>query len=380
MTIRHLEVSGVRNLRRVRLEHCGRINIISGPNGGGKTSLLEAIFLLGMGRSFRSNRLGPLISHEMEKATVYGETLGADGQQHSIGLSRSRGGEQQIHIDRLAAKSLADLARILPLQVLNADSFSLVDGGPKTRRQFMDWGVFHVKPSFMDLWRRAQRALQQRNSLLRAGRPRVRMPTRSPGPDDLGFDAWERELAQSAELIDLLRREYMEAFLPHFRQMLACFPGLPSLSLDYKRGWREEESLLESLVASRSRDAEQGFTQLGPQRATLEIKTEGRPAAEVLSRGQQKLLVASLKLAQGAFLAEATDRRGVFLLDDLPAELDQAHRLTLCQLLDGMGSQVFITSVDADVLDGGLSMGIWSQKDEIRRFHVEQGEYRCLMK
>lgn len=378
MTIQRLEVSGLRNLRRVRLEDCGRINMISGANGSGKTSLLEAIYLLGMGRSFRSSKISPLIHHEMERAVVFADVLGGDGHKHTLGLSRSRDGTQQTRIDRRPVTSLVELARELPLQTLDSDSFSLIDGGPKVRRQFMDWGVFHVKPTFMEGWRRAQRALKQRNSLLRHGRGRMPDPQKGEQREILSLEAWERELAQSAEQIDVLRREYMDILMPHLLKMLACFTHVPDFSLEYKRGWRAETSLEELLRASRPRDAEQGFTQMGPHRANLEMRVGGLPAAEVLSRGQQKLVVASLKLAQGACLAEVRGLQGVYLVDDLPAELDGEHRRTLCRLLDDLGAQVFITSVDADVVSGAFMGSDWTQRGDLKRFHVEQGEYRCL--
>jgi DNA replication and repair protein RecF len=383
MAIQRLEVRGLRNLRHVRLESFGRVNIISGPNGSGKTSLLEAIYLLGMGRSFRSAKTAALISHDMERLVVHGDILGAGGQYHKLGLLKGRDGEQQARIDRKPVSSLVEMARELPLQVLNSDSFSLVDGGPKVRRQFLDWGVFHVKPSFLDLWRRAQRALRQRNSLLRLGGQRVRILDSLGGAATLSasnesLDAWEKELALDAERLDLLRQEYLSLLRPHLSQMLAAFPDLPGISLDYRRGWRADQGLLELLQAGRPKDREVGYTQAGPHRATLEIKADGLPAAEVLSRGQQKLLVASLRLAQGACLTEATGRQGVYLVDDLPAELDSEHRRTLGALLAGLGAQVFITSVDADAVRGPLSMEPWFKDDDIKRFHVEQGEYRCL--
>ena len=369
-------------MRRVSLDGLQRINIIFGQNGSGKTSLLEAIHLLGLGRSFRSSRIAPLIHHDMDQALVFGEIEGAGGLGQSLGLTKTRSGDQQLRLDKRPVAGRAELARVLPLQLLDAESFSLVDGGPKPRRQFMDWGVFHVKHPFMEHWSRAQRALKQRNSLLRgaargAGDGRMRGEAR---PDLVtgGLAAWDAELIQSALVVDELRRAYLDLLLPHLHRVLGRFPELPPIQLHYRRGWRHDCALEDALKASLPRDRELGFSQVGPHRATLDISIDGRPAVEVLSRGQQKLAVAALRLAQGACMAEQTGTRGVYLVDDLPAELDSRHRQTLCRLLDELGSQVFITSVDADVMEGAALRGVWSNQDEVRRFHVEQGVYRCL--
>ncbi len=385
MAIQRISVRGLRNLRSVELDNLGQVNVISGPNGSGKTSLLEAIYLLGMGRSFRGVKTSPLVSNDLDSLVVYGDVLGAGGQHHTLGIQKGRDGRQQAKIDRRPVAGLVEMARELPLQLLDSDAFSLIDGGPKTRRQFMDWGVFHVKPPFLEVWRRTQRALKQRNSLLRArrggtsdalDRGRILGLPASLGGGD--FDAWEKELISGADQLDLMRGQYLEMLKPHLLQKLQAFSDLPELSLEYRRGWRADSSLIDLLAAGRQRDRELGYTQVGPHRATLELKVDGYFAADVLSRGQKKLVVASLKLAQGACLAEATGRSGVYLVDDLPAELDFEHRKTFSRLLAGLGSQVFITSVDADMVKGSILMDFWPQQDEIRWFHVEQGEYRCL--
>ena len=146
-----------------------RINILHGDNGSGKTSLLEAIHLLGMARSFRSTRLNPVISHEQGSCTVFGQVELGEEQSSALGISRDRSGEIRIRINGQSVRSAAELAETLPLQLINPDSFRLLEGAPKLRRQFLDWGVFHVEPRFLQAWQRLQQALRQRNSWLRHG-------------------------------------------------------------------------------------------------------------------------------------------------------------------------------------------------------------------
>lgn len=363
MSLQRLEISGLRNLRKARLSDCGRINILSGPNGSGKTSFIEAIYLLGLGRSFRSSRFGTVISDDRDACAVYGD-LGGDGAggHKSLGVMRSRQGKQDLRINRAPIENIAEMALALPLQLINSDSFTLVSGGPAARRQFMDWGVFHVKPVFLARWRAAQRCLRQRNHLLREQRQHGRIY----GPE---LAAWDQELALCAADIDTLRAGYIEELQPLFSQALRRLIDLPDVSLGYHRGWDTGLGLQEALEQSFERDSRQASTTVGPHRANIDIRVGGAPAADILSRGQLKLVVSSLRLAQGAHLARHQGDRCVYLIDDLPAELDGEHRRTMCQLLDEMGCQVFITCVDADVIDSD-----WRDAGAVRRFHVKQGE------
>jgi DNA replication and repair protein RecF len=364
MSLQRLEICGLRNLRNAGLNDCGRINILSGPNGSGKTSLIEAIYLLGLGRSFRSGRLSPVISHDEETCTVFGELKQGAGAYKSLGVSRSRHGKQDLRINRATVENIAEMARALPLQLINSDSFGLVEGGPRARRQFMDWGVFHVKHAFLERWRNAQRCLKQRNRLLREQGAQRHARIYTPE-----LAAWDQELVQCAEEIDCLRANYVEEIQPLFGQILQRLIDLPDVSLDYHRGWRAGLGLREALEESLERDFSHGSTVAGPHRANIDIRLGGVPAADILSRGQLKLVVSSLRLAQGAHLARHHGSSCIYLIDDLPAELDKQHRQTLCQLLDEMGCQVFMTCVDADIIENN-----WRDSGAVRRFHVKQGK------
>src|SRR5690606_22461163 len=209
MSLVRLSVTGVRNLSAVTLAPSPRINLLYGDNGSGKTSLLEAIHLLGLARSFRSTRLSPVIQHEQQSCTVFGQ-LDALAGAHQLGVSRDRDGEMQIRIDGQNARSAAQLAEALPLQLINPDSFRLLEGAPKVRRQFLDWGVFHVEPRFLPAWQRLQTALRQRNSWLRRGTL-----------DSASQAAWDRELSLASEEIDGYRRAYIQLLKPVFERTLA---------------------------------------------------------------------------------------------------------------------------------------------------------------
>ncbi|MFI8482217.1 DNA replication/repair protein RecF [Pseudomonas sp. NPDC078700] len=357
MSLSRVNVTAVRNLHPVTLSPSPRINILHGANGSGKTSLLEAIHLLGLARSFRSTRLLPVIQYDQPTCTVFGQVQLADGRQTNLGVSRQRQGDFKIRIDGENARSAAQLAEALPLQLINPDSFRLLEGAPKVRRQFLDWGVFHVEPRFLPAWQRLQKALRQRNSWLRHGTL-----------DAASQAAWDRELFLASDEIDAYRRAYIQALKPVFEQTLSELLELEGLSLSYYRGWDKDRQLIDVLTSTLPRDQQIGHTQAGPQRADLRLRLNGHNAADILSRGQQKLVVCALRIAQGHLVDQAKRGQCIYLVDDLPSELDEHHRRALCKLLDDLNCQVFITCVDHELLREG-----WRSDTPVAMFHVEHG-------
>jgi DNA replication and repair protein RecF len=355
-----LDIHHVRNIRLANLRGLGMVNVFSGPNGSGKTSVLEAIHILGMARSFRSASVKSVIQHGEPELIVFGEVSGeAGGSRQPVGVRRAGTGEADIRISGERVRSAAELAQQLPLQVINANSFELLTGAPKARRQFLDGGVFHVEHQFLTVWQRFQRSLKQRNNLLR--RDKI---------TDSEVSVWTRELVEAGEAISGFRKAFFEALIPRFSQALSAIaPELTGLELSFRQGWDKRLPYAEALDNSYAADCDQGFTHVGPQRADIRVAADGHLAADTLSRGQQKLVICALKLAQGQLLAESGVGGNVYLVDDLPAELDEAHCRLVCQCLDQLGAQVFITCVDQRDI-----VGLWPEPvAELRMFHVEQG-------
>ncbi|MEH6467046.1 MAG: DNA replication/repair protein RecF, partial [Porticoccus sp.] len=329
MTITRLQISNVRNLVAVKLANFQQVNIFYGHNGSGKTSVLEAIHILGMARSFRGSSIKSLISHDEESCTVFGETLGAaQGLSQSLGVQRLRTGTSLIKVAGVPVRSVAQLVEHLPLQLINSTSFDLLAGPPTTRRQFLNWGVFHVEHRFFGEWQRYQRCIKQRNVLLRHGKIR--------GNE---LSVWTRDLASSGVAINHFRMSYMERLVPKFELVMEKLaPELSSgLQLRFRRGWDKSMELSSALESSLAADKERGYTMVGPHRADLKVHTEGYSAAETLSRGQQKLVVIGLKLAQGMVMAELNGSVCTYLVDDLPSELDSEHCQRVCEVLASIG-------------------------------------------
>lgn len=364
MSIRRLRIRELRNIHDAELD-LARINVLSGLNGSGKTSILESIYLLGSGRSFRSTRLDPVINHEADGCVVHGTVLDGPGATPvSLGVARNRDGSFEGRIQGRTVCNAAELARCLPVQLVNSDTFDLLEGGPRTRRQFLDWGVFHVEQGFHAVWLDVQRSLRQRNALLRHARiARDQM------------DAWDQRLIQSAGQLDAFRQRYFDAFLPEFRATLSELSPLAGVELSYQRGWDRERDLATVLLEQMERDRERGFTHAGPHRADIRVRVRGQSADEILSRGQQKLVICAMKVAQARIFSASQGRDCVFLMDDLPAELDRVHRESVCRLLGRLGCQVVVSCVDP----GDLA-SCWSgiPPEEVRVFHVEHGRASAM--
>jgi DNA replication and repair protein RecF len=356
-----LKVQGVRNISRAELSDLSRINLFYGDNGAGKTSVLEALHFLGLGRSFRSNKHLPIIGYQEDSSVVYGE-LSIESRFPStlvsVGVQRGRDGTNEIRIDGQRASSVAQLAEIFPLQLINADTFQLLLGAPGIRRQFVDWGVFHVEHTFLDLWRRMQRTLKQRNSLLRRGKI---------GATEL--TPWDQEFGRLAEAITDSRKDYFERWQ---QELIAIteklWPGGMSIEFSFYPGWDRRLNAFEMLKRQSDRDRDLGFTSMGPHRADIKIRVNGLPVSEVLSRGQLKLLSLTMRLAQGAMLSACGNKQCIYLVDDLPAELDIERRAVVCELLLESDSQIFLTSVERY----GLDLSALDSKT-LNVFHVEHG-------
>lgn len=360
-TLSRLQINHVRNLQSVRLEELQSVNVFYGANGSGKTSVLEAIHLLAMARSFRGS-VKSLITHGQSHTTVFAQLTPS---AIAIGVQRDLSGEVKIKIAGETVRTVAELAEHLPLQVINADSFDLLTGSPVARRQYLDWGVFHVEHRFFDQWQRFQRGIKQRNKLLRRGKI-----TKEE------LSVWTRDVAASGEALSDYREAYFKLLNPRFKSIMAKLaPSLEGgLNLWFRRGWDKQLSYQEALTNSEATDREQGYTHVGPQRADIRVMLDKHLAADTLSRGQQKLAVCGLKLAQGQLMSEMGHGYCSYLVDDLPSELDRQHAGLVCQLLSEMNTQVFITCVHKKDI---LSVWPEGEKDEIAMFHVEHGIVSC---
>ncbi|MBL8224404.1 MAG: DNA replication/repair protein RecF [Chromatiales bacterium] len=353
-TLASLRLTDFRAFEGARLALSASANVLAGGNAAGKTSLLEAIFLLGRGQSFRSARLDSLIRHGAGSLTAFVELRPGSTAQR-VGIEVERGSGTTCRVDGSAA-TRSELATALPVQLLDPVSQELVRGPPEERRRFLDWGVFHVEQGFLESWQRYRRALDQRNAALRAG-------------DWASVSAWDEPLATAGVGVDLLRRRAVAQLLPGVQRLSDQLLGQPA-EVDYHPGWPEGVDLRQALQDSVARDRQMAGTQVGPHRADLKLRLGGRMARPTVSRGQEKLLAAALSLAQTEQVSAKLGRRVVLLVDEPAADLDQVHLGRLLGALAGAPAQLFITTLDGTRLELPTQATV---------FHVEHGVVRCLV-
>ncbi|MDC0660965.1 DNA replication/repair protein RecF [Marinobacter sp. SS21] len=371
MALVKLHTEHFRNLAGDPIDFSPAFNLIYGENGSGKSCLLEAIGYLGLGRSFRVSRHQAVSRHGTSRFTVFGgladcPAAGGDSGdrnehlQHRVGFARDViDKDTQLRVDGESVRSLSALARLLPVSVIDPGVFDIVAGSPGKRRQFVDWLVFHVEPSFAYLWQQCQRVTSQRNQALRNGRM-----------DQSLLRVWDNQYVALAAQVTQARQATMTLFQTAFESLLAEVetPWVEGLKLDFYPGWDNKRSLAEVLVAQREQELRMGHSLYGPNRADLKLRFQGRPVAETFSRGQQKTLVILMKIAQGMVLSQL-GKQVTFLLDDINAELDGEHRAMLAEKLHELRCQVFMTSIEQP-----RPHQLWRESmPEFRVFHVEHG-------
>lgn len=378
MHVTRLDIRDLRRFSQVTLAPGPGLNLISGDNGAGKTSVLEALHLMAYGRSFRGRVRDGLIQAGAPALEVFVEWM-ETGRQHlrtgtggvadaarsyarvrKAGL-RHNGQEWTGRLDGAAVSHLGDLCAALAVVSFDPGSHALISGGGEPRRRFLDWGLFHVEPEFLPLWRRYSRALRQRNALLKS---KAR---------DSQLDVWDGELADAGEAMSRQRQHYLDALQPHYARLVTTLaPVLGAGELRYQPGWRREElPLRDALLVARERDLLAGHTSVGPHRADWSLGFSALPGREALSRGQAKLVALAVLLAQAEHHAVEQGEWPVVALDDLTSELDRNHQQRVLKHLLACGAQVFVTGTE---LPAGLDL----LAAPMRKFHVEHAAIHAV--
>jgi DNA replication and repair protein RecF len=357
MSLVRLKIQNIRNIVDVELIFDPRLNLVCGPNGSGKTSLLESILFLEKGRPHRGSRFAPLVREGSRVCTVFG-LIKNRHRKTRLGISREIGGKREIRINGEVEIQTSLLAEEIPVLYLGPETIDLLLGSPTLRRRFLNWGVFHVEPQFKVLWLQANRSLKQRNKLLRTSVSKT---------DELA--TWTKLLSEQAEAIHLLRLDYFGELEKTFFDILEQISEIEGIGTAYFRGWRAGENLLSVYESKLDSDLRRGFTHEGFQRADFKVTKYGEQADQVCSRGELKVITWAMMLAQGKLLTVDQQDKVIYLVDDIGSELDEKHRNRICGWLVDSESQVIATGIES------LSLRENWRNVKGREFHVEHGVF-----
>lgn len=335
MILTQIDIRGLRNLREIVLTPAPGFNLFVGANGAGKSSILEAIHCLSVGHSFRTRKAKELITRGEDEYTLACQMLDRSTEQtHRSGLRRHRDGTTELRLNYEEIRSIAPVTQLLPVKALTPDSHSLIQDGPSGRRQFIDWGTFHVEQGFFDAWKIYRRALSQRNQSLK------------DNVSDSEVSSWDEQLILSGSQLDSFRRNYTTSLQTTLEQLLQAMGTMFHVELNYRSGWIDGLDLSEALAKSLNNCRRFRTTTVGPHRAELQVNADGVLARQILSRGQQKLLVYAMHLSQLIMHHRITNKPAIVLCDDLPSELDQEQNGKILAQLAQLNSQVFLTSTE----------------------------------
>ncbi|WP_201576168.1 DNA replication/repair protein RecF [Psychrobacter immobilis] len=398
--IERLQISHLRNLSQVNLPATA-CNVIIGANGSGKTSLLEAIFLLSRGKSFRHHQPKRYIQHHQNSAIVHARL----SDSSTLAIQKQADATTILRLNQSTVYNQSILTEQLPTLLIDPSTMDMLEQGSASRRQLLDWLVFHMKQGFHPQWVAYQRLLKQRNSLLKKSRHLTQVQLAE-------LRAWDRGLSSHAALIHHYRERIFSEWQPYFAQSIAqLLPAYAEqLSLSYSAGYDTSVALDVQLNERLEQDLQLGYTRIGNHRADIHVHwrsseplaihegqetknttVEGdvhtklpvlkEQAANVLSRGEKKLLITALRLSQLPLLLNTekdadisnNDFKSrvtpVVLLDDITAELDDRAIEILLSTLAQLPCQVFMTSLTDDIVP--LVNKFWSEPN---MFHVKQGQ------
>jgi DNA replication and repair protein RecF len=373
MPLDFLKIHNGRNLKEYSLNPHPFFNIIYGSNGVGKTTILESIYLLLRSRTFRSSKYKSFINHDSNTCTVFSRFSTHDESNYfskfTLGISRSKDLTQPVlHLNSNKINSLSIITKLVILGLITPESFTLLDAGPSTRRKFIDWGVFHVEPSFLSDWRSYKKILSSRNNLLATYSKEFKINKKLSNDKQELLECWTPQLVELNNKLNQYRESQLKNITTIFKTYLKCFSSelADDINLNYYQGWSKGIAYDDFLKQKMTEDLNAGFTRYGTHRGELKIVFKKNMAKDILSRGQKKIVIICLILAQFKYLIDFDEsiEHNILLLDDIDSELDDRNLSILFEILHAFKSQIIVTTTNCQK---------YTFIDDIdyRLFHVE---------
>ncbi len=352
MILERVWVKSLRNIEELQLSLHPRCNVIVGQNGSGKTSLLESIYLLSRGQSFRTRSVSPLIQFDKNQLMLHGKTF----NEESIFIEKDEKGQTKALVNQKRCQRVAELSQLLPCQLFHQDLFQIIDASSQIRRRLLDWGLFYLESDYARVYREFKRVLNQRNQALKQ-----RAETHA-------LQAWNKPFVELSSLIDGHRKNYAHQLNIALQQEMSNFSGGLSCELDYHSGWNTQLSLEQVLIQQEALDRKHGYTHSGPHHADLGLMSPHGKGKVEWSRGQQKFILILLKMAQAKLFSKPC----LFLFDDLMAELDEQRLNELYGQIRRLSGQIVFTALD----DTAKALPAFADS---RWFYLNQGQVQDII-
>ncbi len=334
MLFRSLKLENFRNYREQEIEFHDKLNLFLGVNAQGKSNLLEALFIMGLGKSFRTNRDYEMITFGQDFARAVC-VVEKQGRKLGIEICYQKEGK----IIKLNGNKLdrsMDLLENVYIVIFSPEDKKTVQEGPNHRRRFIDRELCQLKPVYYSDLGNYKRVLKQRNALLR-----------NENRDRELYRVFDESLADYAFRIVSER----EVFTRRLKELsgeihFKISDGKEKLNIEYETEFSGKEAFKKQLMRSFENDMKRGFTGSGPHKDDLRIEINGKDIRTYGSQGQQRTAALSMKLAELGLIKQETGQDAVLLLDDVLSELDFSRQKYLIESMRDI--QVFITATDID--------------------------------
>lgn len=362
MVLKNISIINYKNIKLSNLDLSPKINCFIGQNGVGKTNFLDAVYYLSFCRSAYNPIDSQIINHDADFFVIEGNYADDNGDAECVYCGMKRGTKKHVKRNKKEYKKLSQHIGLIPLVFVSPADSSLIDGGSEERRRLMDVVISQYDHSYLEALSRYNKALQQRNALLKMETP----------PDISLMEIWEQEMASNGEIIYQKRDAFIAELIPVFQQIYQNISNNKELvSLRYishcQRG-----ALLDVIQRDRVKDMAVGYSLHGIHRDDLEMLLDGYNMKREGSQGQSKTYVLALKLAQFDFLKRtASNTTPLLLLDDIFDKLDAGRVEQIVRLVssDSYG-QIFVTDTNRDHLDSILC----NSEFHYKLFTVNSGE------
>jgi DNA replication and repair protein RecF len=337
--ITSLRLQHIRNYTDAQFEFDGGVTIIVGPNGSGKTSLVEGLYVVCTGKSFRSADEA-MLRHGSDWSRI--DAFFSSGKERTVKYVQQQDAISKTYVlDAVEKKRLLAAAR-LPVVLFEPKDMSILTGEPQARRELLDEVLTKTIPHYETSLKQYKRILAQRNALLKSAHPNKKTE----------LFVWDLRLSEYGGVIHEARKKYVEAIadaLPvSYERITGKKEDVSALYQNDSTGGDYAETMLKRLALQYDKDVLRGFTSVGPHRDDLVLYIRGEDVRVTASRGETRSLLLSLKLIEITHLEAVLQQKPLILLDDVFSELDGARRQALASALAGY--QAFITTTDADLV------------------------------